>query len=207
MRNIFLIFLLFALMGCKSNDLNLEIFLPNVQGVLNTILEKNDSIISSNYSEPVAESYFKYTQNLAPRIFENGSINKFFTDSIYCDSLYIYKIFNFEGRQQFGAVRHPRDLEKTYSLNFYGPYLSYLKLLGKQNKTIETYYEHSLSNGSVDMSIYPLVRDLTLKDLKNENVRLVLGIHLLLFNDSYPRNEKFMKKWFPRKKYTANESD
>ena len=48
------------------------------------------------------------------------------------------------------------------------------------------------------------MKDLTLKDLRNENVRLVLGIHFLLFNDSYPRNEKFMKRWFPRGKIDQN---
>ena len=124
MRNIFLIFLLFALIGCKSDDLNLEIFMPDAQTVLKTILKKNDSIISSNYSEPIAESYFKYTQNLASRIFQDRS-NKFFTDSIYCDSLDIYNIFRFKQRGPFGPIRQPWELEKHYVLNIYGTYVSY----------------------------------------------------------------------------------
>jgi hypothetical protein len=125
MRNILLIFLSLALISCKSNELNLEIFLPNVQRTLNTILEKNDSIMSSNYSEPVAESYFKYIQSLTKLMMKSGSINKFFTDSIYCDSLHIYNIFKFEPRHGGATPRHPRELEKMYSLNFYGTYMSY----------------------------------------------------------------------------------
>ena len=188
MKYTIILFLLVIFTGCTSNDLkndlNLDIFISPQQEVLKAILKKNDSIMMSlNNTLSISDAYLNHVTEIHTLMYEHQKFRNSFIRSIeFCKRLDEYEILKLHPtRTRVGRTK--KYVSKlTYGLNFFSSYMSYLQLLGRNNETIRNYRERVLSQGDITFAGYDLMKDLTLEDLKDENVRLVIGVHYLIVN-------------------------
>ncbi|MHB1107102.1 MAG: hypothetical protein ACYCZ2_12130 [Lutibacter sp.] len=181
MKNIF-IFILLLLTSCKSDDLNLSFFNKTQKEILKKILKENDSIFSLKNNLSISDKYFEHTKKLDNSESPNELLdNLFIKDISFCESLHKSNIFNLNKSKVYNSEREA----SSYYLNIQSNYLKYLEEYSKKNSTILKYYNSLISSGGISpASTKIILHFLTKKDLENENIRLIVGIHFLLVNNS-----------------------
>lgn len=182
-----LISILFFITSCKSQNLNLSFFNDSQKEILKTILKQNDSNIIEFSKLPINEAYYKHIKELRLSIYASDILNnKFLKDVVLCESLENSSIFILKKVK----IYNPKGESLKYDLNLESKYLFFLKHLSKNNKVILDYYNSIISTGTLSpVSTAIILHYLTKEDLKNENIRLIIGIHFLLINNSEFQNE------------------
>jgi len=86
---------------------------------------------------------------------------------------------------------HQPDTFRMVYINFNGKYLEFLRTVGKNDKTINKYYETVAETGNVTPA---LVADLLVNyndyNIKDIRVKFIVAIHYLTLNDQFERVER-----------------
>lgn len=98
----------------------------------------------------------------------------------------------------FGEQRYldsPEDVFRSIQIYWKGKYIEYLEGIGKENQTLNEYFEHVRNTGCVPQ-IGRLKRFLMNKDFDLSDIRIqfIVAMNFLTENDSYNRREKVKKK-------------
>lgn len=181
MKNI-LIFVLLLVTSCKSDDLNLSYFNNQQKEILKNILKENDNIFSLKSNLSISDAYFEHIKKLDNSESPTELLNNIFLKDVsYCESLHELNIFNLSKNKAYKSEREITN----YDLNMKSNYLDFLKSISKKNKAILKYYNSIISSGGISPSSTKIILYyLTKENLKNENIRLIIGIHFLLINNS-----------------------
>lgn len=181
MKNIF-IFILLLVTSCKSDNVNLSFFNNQQKEILKKILIENDIIFSLKNNSSISDSYFEHIKKIDNSESPNELLNNLFLkDVLFCESLHKSSIFNLSKDK----VSNSEKEIINYDLNMKSNYLDFLKHISKKNKTILKYYNSIMSSGGISPSSTKLILHyLTKEDLKDKNIRLIIGLHFLLINNS-----------------------
>lgn len=180
MKNIF-IFILLLVTSCKSDNINLSFFNNQQKEILKNILEENDSIFLLENNLSIPDTYFEHLKKLKKSESPEDVLNNIFLKDVsYCESLHKSNIFTLD---KYKAFKSEREIT-NYGLNLKSNYLDFLKHISKKNKTILKYYNSIISSGGISpASVAIILHYPTKKDLENENIRLIIGVHFLLINN------------------------
>ena len=107
----------------------------------------------------------------------------------YCDRLRELNIFTLDS--VYDRLLHKRYYD--YNLKIFDTnYIDFLLALSDQNENIAQWVYDYRASGEISPVTTPQLLDcITKEDLQDENVRLVIGVHLLLANSraqTYPKN-------------------
>lgn len=176
------IFILILFIGCTSKDLNLSFFDKPQKEILKNILEKNDAIFSLKNNLSISDKYYEHMKKLDNSESPNELLNNLFLKDVsFCESLLKSNIFNLNKQKAF----HSEKEISSYDLNMQSNYLKFLEYYSKKNNTIYKYYNSLISTGGISpVSTKIILHYLTKKDLENENIKLIIGVHFLLLNNS-----------------------
>jgi len=183
MKNYYFIILL--IVSCTSNSLNLELFNDQQKHILIDLLHQNDDNLiksfKSNHSN-IGEVYFDYIKRLNMKSDPNEiSKNIFIKDEQFVDELIKLTLLN----KSMKKVYKSNTNINGFNINLKGNYIEYLEFIAKSNKSILNYLISVKSTGSLSPgSTKILLTSFDKKDLKNENIRLIICVHFLLINNS-----------------------
>jgi organic radical activating enzyme len=181
MKNILIIILLLVT-SCKSDNINLSFFNNQQKEILKKILKENDIIFSLKNNSSISDTYFEHIKKMDNSESPNELLNNLFLkDVLFCEALHKSNIFTLN---KYKASNSEKEII-NYDLNMKSNYLDFLKHISKKNKTILKYYNSIISSGGISPSSTKLILHyLTKEDLKNKNIRLIIGVHFLLINNS-----------------------
>lgn len=177
-----IIIILLLLTSCNSYELDLSIFNNQQKVILKNILEGNDNIFSNENNLSISDSYFNHLKKLKKSESPDDVLNNIFLkDNSYCEALRKSNIFILE---KYKTLKSKKE-STIYTLNYKSNYLDFLERISKNNDVILKYYNSIISSGGISPESNAIILHyLTKEDLKNENIRLIVGIHFLLINNS-----------------------
>ena len=203
MRNIIFLFLLIFTISCTSSKQdNLltdkmvkSIFDASEINDLQKIQQFFDHQIGLNKNsdeKTIHDKYEKFFNDVA----ETTVINNLSLPIDFDQQKEFYSQLSnttFEDIWKFGSITRIDSTGglKYIQLNRNGNYLSFLKKLGEQDKTIANYYKSLEIAGDISPSmVASLIKESDKYNIDDPKIRLVIAIHYLTLNDQWNRKER-----------------
>ena len=182
MKYYYLVFLV-VVFSCTNENLNLELFNISQKNILNEILEKNDSSLTKAFDlnqSSIEDVYYNHLKSLNEVGLSEIPI-LFIKDKSYLEGLYNVNLIS---RSKIKIYKTGEKINK-FNLNLNGEYIDFLEFIAKSNDLVFRYLTSIKSSGGLSpVSTKLILSSFKKKDLKNDNIRLIVCIHFLLINNS-----------------------
>jgi hypothetical protein len=185
MKKISLIIFL-AFIGCNSNSLLKNELNEHQSILLEELLIINDSILRNhvvkNENIEINKLYFSYLQiKNTQNDLSTLSDNLFCSDKNLLEDLFENELLTKSNTKSY----KPEGIVVEYDFNLQGVYRNYLYSVSKDSNFASRYLKELVTAGGLSPTLTKLlVSTITKDDLKNENVRLIVGLHFLLLNQA-----------------------
>ena len=171
------VLIVLTLIACDKHGLNVAEFSWKQRKLLRSVLVKNDSIFNLDQSRDLASNYLQYVQILK----EESSMqslrdSRFYYSDELCEDLKSESIIS---RRLYLSTKDGIRKERwVYYTHFQSNFFQYLTKISEKHKSIRKYL-NSLEalGGPKKEGTKNLLDQLTLHELEDPNVRLILAIH------------------------------